>query len=248
MKVIKVQGTSKTGKTTTVAAIIRELRRRGYTVGSVKEIHFERFTMETAGSNTDIHKKAGANPVTARGLAETDIMLDSRIDIDKLLDMYDRDYVVIEGKCEANCPSIATAKTAEQLDEQITPLTIACAGVISNDITEYRGLPVINALDDAERLVDLIEAKTPERMPNYDADCCTACGTDCRGLTERIIRGTGSISECILKGQSVQVFINGEELPMVPFVKSMVRSVSTSVIKELDGYEENAEIVIRIKN
>ena len=29
MKVVKVQGTTKTGKTTTVEAIIKELRRRG---------------------------------------------------------------------------------------------------------------------------------------------------------------------------------------------------------------------------
>ena len=41
MKVIKVQGTTKTGKTTTVEAVIRELRHRGYTVGSVKKIHYE---------------------------------------------------------------------------------------------------------------------------------------------------------------------------------------------------------------
>ena len=76
MKVIKVQGTTKTGKTTTVEAIIKELRRRGHTVGSVKEIHYEAFTMETEGTNTYKHKQAGAHPVTARGLSETDIMFD----------------------------------------------------------------------------------------------------------------------------------------------------------------------------
>ena len=248
MKVINVQGISKTGKTTTVSGIIKELRKRGYTVGSVKEIHFESFTMETEGTNTDIHKKSGAEPVTARGLSETDIMFGYPVNIDKLLDIYTQDYVVIEGMCEANCPNIITGRTAGQLDDQINPLTIAAAGVISNEMDEYRGLPVINALTDIERMVDLIEEKTPDRMPNYPEDCCTACGTGCKGLTERILNGTGDISQCILRGADVQVFINGEELPMVPFVKSIVRSVSTSVIKELDGYADNSEIVIKIKS
>lgn len=247
MKVIKVQGISKTGKTTTVAAIIKELKRRGYSVGSVKEIHFESFTMEKEGSNTDIHKKAGANPVTARGLSETDVMFDSTLDTERLMDFYNEDYLVIEGKCDANCPVIVTGRTTDQVDEQITELTIAVSGVISNDITEYKGLPVINGVTDIERLVSLIEEKTPERMPNYSAECCSACGTDCRGLTERIIKGTGSISQCVLKGENVKVLIDGKELPMVPFVKNMVKSVSTSVIKELDGYKDDCEIIIKIK-
>lgn len=247
MKVIKVQGTTKTGKTTTVEAIIKELRRRGYTVGSVKEIHYEAFTMETEGTNTYKHKQAGAHPVTARGPSETDIMFDHRVDIDRILDIYSQDYVVIEGHAEANCPSIATGITTEQVDRQIEDLTIGISGVISNELTEYRGFPVINATTDIDRLVDLIEAKTPERMPNYSADCCMSCGTDCRGLTKRIMDGTGSMSECILKGENVRVFINGKELPMVPFVKNIVRSVTTSVIKELNGYEDGSEITVKIK-
>lgn len=246
MKVINVQGISKTGKTTTVSSIIKELRKRGYTVGSVKEIHFESFTMETEGSNTDIHKKAGAEPVTARGLKETDIMFGYPVDIERILDIYTQDYVVIEGMCDANCPNIITGMTTKQLDDQINPLTIAVSGVISNGLKEYRGFPVISALTEIERLVDLIEEKTPDRMPNYPEDCCTACGTGCKSLTERILKGTGDISQCVLRGKNVQVFINGEELPMVPFVKNVVRSVSTAVIKELDGYTDNCEITIKI--
>lgn len=247
MKVIMLKGISGTGKTTTAERIIRELRRRGYTVGSIKEIHFEAFTVETEGSNTDRHKKAGAHPVTARGLSETDIMFDHTLDIDRLLDYYTQDYVVIEGDSGANCPVIITGKTREQLDAQVNGRTIAVSGVISESLKTYRDLPVINGMTEIEKLVDLIEEKTPERMPNYSADCCSACGTDCRGLTERILKGTGSLSECILKGQDVQLYVNGKEIPMVPFVKSMVRSVSKAMIGELDGYEEGAEIMIKIK-
>lgn len=247
MKIIMIKGITKTGKTTTAEAIIRELRKRGYTVGSVKDIHFEAFTMETAGSNTDRHKKAGAHPVTARGLSETDIMFDHTVDIDRILDFYTQDYVVLEGDSGANCPVIITGRTVEDLDAQVNGRTIAASGVISETLDRYRDLPVINGMKEIERLVDLIEEKTPERMPNYAADCCSACGTDCRGLTERILKGTGSLSECILKGQQVELYVNGEEIPMVSFVKSMVRSVTSALVGELDGYEEGAEIVVKIK-
>jgi molybdopterin-guanine dinucleotide biosynthesis protein B len=52
MKVFSVIGLSKSGKTTTIENIIKELRRRNYTVGSVKEIHFEKFKMDIEGTFT----------------------------------------------------------------------------------------------------------------------------------------------------------------------------------------------------
>ena len=74
MKVVSIFGFTKSGKTTTVEHVVAELRRRGYSVGSVKDIHFEDFTIETEGTNTYRHKKAGSQLVTARGLYETDIL------------------------------------------------------------------------------------------------------------------------------------------------------------------------------
>ncbi|HCS10941.1 MAG TPA: molybdopterin-guanine dinucleotide biosynthesis protein, partial [Clostridiales bacterium] len=52
MKVFSVIGITKSGKTTTIENIIKELRKRNYTVGSVKEIHFEEFKMDVEGTNT----------------------------------------------------------------------------------------------------------------------------------------------------------------------------------------------------
>lgn len=247
MKIIMIKGITQTGKTTTAEAVIRELRKRGYSVGSVKDIHFEAFTMETEGTNTDRHKKAGAHPVTARGIRETDVMFDHTMDIDDILDFYDQDYVVLEGDSGANCPNIITGRTVQQLDDQYNELTIAVSGVISAELEEYKGLPIINGMTDVEKLVDLIEEKTPDRMPNYSPDCCTACGNGCRGLTAKILKGTGSISECILKGKDVQLYINNEEVPMVPFVKRMLRGVTEGMVAQLDGYEPGAEITIKIK-
>jgi len=49
MKVLSVAGYHHTGKTTTTVELIKELKKRGYKVASIKDIHAENFTMEKIG-------------------------------------------------------------------------------------------------------------------------------------------------------------------------------------------------------
>ena len=247
MKVIMLKGISKTGKTTTAERIIAELRRRGYTVGSVKDIHNESFAIDTEGTNTHRHKMAGSELVTARGRSETDIMFPYMLPIDQILDYYTQDYVVLEGDSGANCPIILTAREEAELDERMNDRVIAVSGVISERMTEYCGLPVINGLAETERLVDLIEAKTMERMPNVDSECCGHCGGDCRSLTARILRGEAKREDCVLKKGDVKLYIGDKDIPMVPFVEEMLGNIVIGTVKALKGYREGDEIIVRIK-
>ena len=155
-------GTSKTGKTSSVEAVICELRKRNYSVGSVKDIHYEGFAVDTPGSDTYRHRCAGAEIVTARGLLETDVLYPGRLPLVQILGWYDQDYVVLEGTNEFSGPGIISAKDAEDIDRRMRGTVFAITGRISGERTEYKGLPVINALTDAARLVDLIEAAVPE--------------------------------------------------------------------------------------
>ena len=169
MKVINVQGRKKTGKTTTVTNIISELCRRGYSVGSIKGIHIEGFTMDSGG-DTMKHKAAGANPVAARCHDETNIMFSGEMGLRDILKHFDNDWVVIESHVDLKCPNIVTGRTArydgegrnESFEEQINDLTICCSGVAANEIDAFQGLPVIDSVTDIKRLVDLIEEKTNE--------------------------------------------------------------------------------------
>ena len=83
MKVLSVYGYTGSGKTSTIEQIIGELIRRGYSVGSIKDIHFESFAIDTVGSNTDRHRKAGAELVTARGIHETDVLFPKDFPLNK---------------------------------------------------------------------------------------------------------------------------------------------------------------------
>ena len=46
---------------------------------------------------------------------------------------------------------------------------------------------------------------------------------------------------------NVELFIDGKEIGMVPFVQKTLKNVVEGAVKALDGYEEGKEIVIRIK-
>ncbi len=162
MKAIMIKGFSKTGKTTTCTEIIRELVKRGYSVGSIKDIHFEGFSLDTENEDTWKHARAGASVVTARGLKETDVIYHRQLDVEEILPHYDQDYLVCEGDCGLGCANIVTGKTKEQLDQRRDENTVGFSGVISSEISEYDGLPVINGTKEIEKLVDLIEEKSTE--------------------------------------------------------------------------------------
>ncbi|NLC03127.1 MAG: molybdopterin-guanine dinucleotide biosynthesis protein B [Tissierellia bacterium] len=162
MKIISVIGITLSGKTTTIENIIKELRKRKYTVGSVKEIHFESFTMEIEGSNTDRHSKAGAELVTARGMHETDILFPEKLNINKILGFYSQDFVILEGVSDTIAPKIIAAHDIEGIEDRLDDSVFAISGKISIELSEYKGLPVINAMTSIEQLVDLIEEKAIE--------------------------------------------------------------------------------------
>jgi molybdopterin-guanine dinucleotide biosynthesis protein B len=223
MKILNIQGMDAAEHAAVAVRIVEELERRGYSVGVISEEDYKDFV-----------KKTGSGPS----------------EIEQMLDFYKQDYVIIKGRCLVNCPNIVTASCPEEVDKYRDDLSIAVSGKFAETFllpAQYKDLPIFNALTLIDDLVTYLEEKVPDRMPNYPADCCTACGTDCRGMTRRIIDGTGSLDECILRGGDVQVFMDGKEIPMVPFVKRLVKNVSSAVVRELDGYNEHAEIVIKIR-
>ncbi len=161
MKIFSIVGYSHSGKTTTAVAVIEELIRRGYTVGAVKESHHAIRT-DAQGTNTDLLKQAGAALVAARGQGETHVFFSERLTIKRLLTFFDYDYVVLEGVSDMDVPQIVTAIDTQGIEAKLNGRTFAVSGVISRSMSEYKGLPVINAVLDAIRLVDMIETQADD--------------------------------------------------------------------------------------
>lgn len=66
MRIITVVGIRKSGKTSTVTALVEEIRRRGRTVGTCKSVFCPTFSIDKPQSNTARHLRAGAALVCAR--------------------------------------------------------------------------------------------------------------------------------------------------------------------------------------
>lgn len=240
-------GVSLSGKTTTIENILQELSRRRYSVGTVKEIHFEDFSIDKPGTNTYRHHQAGAQLVTARGFYETDILFKEKLDVKEILKFYDYDYVILEGVEDFYVPKIITAITLEEIEEKFDETAFMISGRIADEIDEYKGLPVLNALEDIDEIVKLINDKVFRPLPNLSAECCSACGFNCQEMVARILKQKSSLDQCqVLNSNSVKLSINGQEIKMVPFVQDILSNSVQAVVKELDGYQENATIEIKI--
>jgi molybdopterin-guanine dinucleotide biosynthesis protein MobB len=59
-RIVTVAGLKKSGKTTVAAALIRELRARGFRVGSVKTFRHHPLNLDASGADTRRHAEAGA--------------------------------------------------------------------------------------------------------------------------------------------------------------------------------------------
>lgn len=244
MKVFAVVGYTKSGKTTTIEAIIKELKKRGYSVGTVKDIHYEQFAIDTKGTNTYRHKVAGSDIVTARGMYETDILYQEQLDIYKIASFYETDYLILEGVRDANVPMILTADCMADLDERYDGRVFMVSGKIADEIQGYKSLEAISVMKDVSALVDLVEATVFPMLPDYDPKCCHACGYDCRTLCHRIVAGDSQYDACVINRTDLKLKINGKNIPMVPFVQKILKNSISGVVSELDGYEKGASLEI----
>ncbi|WP_019226948.1 molybdopterin-guanine dinucleotide biosynthesis protein B [Sedimentibacter sp. B4] len=247
MKVFSIIGISKSGKTTTIENIIKELIKRNYSVGTVKEIHSHNFKMDVDGTNTHRHKNAGSTLITARGANETDVLFQRKLNLNEILDFYSHDYVILEGVRGTWVPTIVTAHDVQGIEDRISETTFAISGVISGDLSEYNEIPAINSISEIEKLVDLIEEKVFDRLPDMKDECCMKCGHTCKELSSLILKGEKSRYDCVLSEQKVILKINGKEITMVPFVQKILKNSVEAVAGEINGFSENGNIEILIK-
>lgn len=249
MKVIAINGTTKTGKTTACEVIIEGLKKRGYSVGSVKEIHFEEFKIDPNNeNNTNRHRIAGSQLVIARGLYETDVLYQKMLPIQDILKHFNHDFVVLEGVSDCNCPRIITGATNEDLELKLDGRVIAITGKYSNEHQgTYKDFPIINTLTEGERLTQFVIDNAFEPLPDFDPKCCSACGHTCRELTSLICQKKAIHSDCIVDDKNIHLTINGEEIQMVGFVQNILKNSVMGVVSELDGYKKDITVEVKFK-
>jgi molybdopterin-guanine dinucleotide biosynthesis protein B len=229
--IVAVIGSSESGKTTAVEALIKGLTEKGYTVASAKRIPEPEFTIDTEGKDTWRHAKAGASTVlsvapneltTIKKVVTTNYTLEQLIaEIPEEIDI-----IITEGfkglvGPNASLPKLVAAKTVNEISEAmerynnilafVTPVP---SGKVETEI------PFVDALKEPKKLVELVNNKVEV-------------------LVERKRK----------RGEKITIQVNGEFLPLGDFVQDIIRNAVLGMVASLKGVkikgEEKVSIAIR---
>jgi len=160
MKILRVSGSHNSGKTTVVEAILKGLRKRGYSVSTVKDIHIDGWTIDHEGKDTRRHADAGSSAIGILAPEETVVIFPGQQKtVEQLFSFFETDFLVLEGfLSRIEVPGIICAKTEEEIRQVLAPGIFCISGLISERFPDsFAGIPVINALRNGEMIVDLVE-------------------------------------------------------------------------------------------
>lgn len=153
--VVSMVGRSGVGKTTALEPIIRELKRRGYKVGTVKH-HRHAFDVDQPGKDSWRHARAGSDAVAIAGVDKLAVVrrLQAEMSLDEIVSLLgDVDIVITEGYKGGDRPKLEVTRKEKGTELLCRPEELI--GILADYPID---LPVPQfALDDARGVVDLLE-------------------------------------------------------------------------------------------
>ena len=153
--IISIVGKSGVGKTTALERVVREIKMRGYRVGTVKhDVHG--FEMDRPGKDSWRHAQAGSDAVVVSGPYKLALIrkLDEEMALDDIVPlMGDVDLVITEGYKRGSKPKIEISRL-----ERGSQLLCQPEELIAAMADHPLDLPVpVFDLEDAAGVVDLLE-------------------------------------------------------------------------------------------
>ena len=153
--VVSMVGRSGVGKTTALERVIRELKRCGYRVGTVKH-DTHGFEMDKPGKDSWRHAQAGSDAVAISGPRKMALIrrMDGEMALDDIVElMGDVDLVITEGYKRGDRPKIEVSR--RELGTELLCQPDELIGVMADYPVD---LPVPQfTLEDAAGVVDLLE-------------------------------------------------------------------------------------------
>jgi len=166
-RIIAVVGGKKSGKTTTIESLTRELVGRGCKVAAVKHIPEPNFTIDKEGKDTWKYAQAGATTIVAvsdEEIATIEKVKSTFLSLKKILQKCrNADVVFLEGfrdlvVDDSRIDKILIVSSSEEFEKGIGTFhpVIAITGPF-HARTGGRGIPFVDVTRNPEKLADLIE-------------------------------------------------------------------------------------------
>jgi molybdopterin-guanine dinucleotide biosynthesis protein B len=228
--IVAVVGSSNSGKTTAVEALIKGLTKKGYTVASAKHIPAPDFTIDTEGKDTWRYAKAGASAVLS--VAPNELTAIKKVDTTEysleqvIAEFPEVDIIILEGfkgliGQNTSVPKLVTAKTVNEITAALERYKNILAFVTSiPDGKVETEIPFIDALQEPEKLVDLVNNKVAV-------------------LVEKKRK----------REEKITIQLDEKFLPLGDFVQAIIRNAVLAMVSSLKGVkikgEEKVSVVIK---
>ncbi len=170
--VLAVAGSKKSGKTTTIEVLIRELTKRGYKIAAVKHIPEPNFTVDKEGKDTWRFAQSGAKTIISASSDEvTTIQKLSGKDLSLraiLQKCRGNEIVILEGFREIvsmnkNVLKIVAVKSAGEALESVKsfhPILAFTGPYSTRDLN--LSVPYVDMLKNPEKIADIVERAVRE--------------------------------------------------------------------------------------
>jgi molybdopterin-guanine dinucleotide biosynthesis protein B len=155
---LAVVGGKHSGKTTTIECLIAELKRRGYRVGTVKEM-VRIPSLDTQGKETDRYAAAGAETIVAVPRMETVVFIKKRLTLAEIAPhLSGLDFVLLEGfECEKLIPRVIAVKNVDEVQDYSDGFVIAVSGLLAESADDLKiEKPLLSCKLQVRELADLV--------------------------------------------------------------------------------------------
>lgn len=220
-KAVAVVGFKKSGKTTLVLELARELTRRGRKVAAVKFTHHG---LDLEGTDTARFAQECVS-VAGMGPGSTTVLWNSARQLQDVLPLLDADIVLVEGGKSLDwLPRFVTLGSSEDESVLNNGLALGTWGPGS--------LPGVPQVSSIAELATLAESRA-FTLPGLD---CGACGREsCLELAREIVVGEADTGACSAMHANLVVRVNGQRLALNPFVDRLVTATIRGLLTELKG-------------
>jgi molybdopterin-guanine dinucleotide biosynthesis adapter protein len=231
MRAIAVVGWKDSGKTTLTVELVRALKGRGLKVGAAKSSHhgFDRADRDTGRLAAEADVVAGVSP------GEAMIVWPAGKDLRELVRSMDVDVLVVEGGKELDwLPRVVVADDPDKAGGLDHGLAVGSVGA------PLSGKPLFEKAEE-------IAAAALERGFLLEGLDCGACGhSTCGDLAREIVAGRASAEDCKAAGEDLRIEVEGREVALNNFVRSILTGTLTGMLSRLKGYAPG-KVVIELK-
>ena len=166
-KVINIVGSgSNVGKTYLLEGLIKELKRRGHSVATIKhDVHG--FDIDQKGKDTYRHREAGSETVIISSKNRLAMIkeLKEETELNSIIEMVlDKDIILVEGYKKSNLRKIEVYR--DGVSEKIITPREKLIAVASDKKLDINDIAIVFKAD-YEKLADLIEREEDFKFENY---------------------------------------------------------------------------------